>query len=84
MTVKTLTITQEAYAALARAKAPGESFSDVVRRLADRSRPLSDFAGAWADVPESRLREVERFFAASDRLGWNRIRRGVMKRPRRR
>jgi len=47
MAVKTITITVEAYNALSRAKHPHESFSETVRRLAEHSVPLSDFAGAW-------------------------------------
>lgn len=46
MAVTTITITEEAYRALSRAKQPHESFSQVVRRLAEHSIPLSTFAGA--------------------------------------
>jgi predicted CopG family antitoxin len=75
MTVKTITITEQAYRALSRAKHRNESFSEVVRRLAERSVPLTDFAGAWDDVPETRLEEVEAFFRSSGRLGWRRLKR---------
>lgn len=40
-------------------KRAGESFSEVVKRLAGRRRPLSSFVGAWKGMPERRLREIE-------------------------
>lgn len=73
MAVKTITITVEAYNALSRVKQAHESFSDTVRRLAEHSIPLTDFAGAWADAPEDRLEEIERFLETSGRLGWARL-----------
>ena len=73
MAVKTITITVEAYNALSRAKHAHESFSETVRRLADRSVPLTDFAGAWADAPEDRVKEIERFLETSGRMGWTRM-----------
>ncbi len=75
MAVKTITVTVEAYQALSRAKQAHESFSDTVRRLAERSVPLTDFAGAWADVPERQLDEIEQFLEKSGQLGWNRLKR---------
>jgi len=73
MAVKTITITVEAYNALSRAKHPRESFSQTVRRLAEHSVPLTDFAGAWADAPRDRLDEIDRFLETSGRLGWTRL-----------
>lgn len=75
MAVKTITITVEAYNALSRVKHSNESFSETVRRLAERSVPLTDFAGAWADAPAARLVEIDRFLASSGRLGWSRMKR---------
>ncbi len=44
---KTITITREAYEALAREKRGNESFSDVVLRLTSRKAKLSDYFGIW-------------------------------------
>jgi predicted CopG family antitoxin len=44
MSVKTITITEDAYRRLKSRKLGDESFSDVILRLAKR-RPLSDFGG---------------------------------------
>jgi len=45
MGTRTISLSDDAYEALAAAKRPGESFSDVVRRLA-RRRSLTDLVGA--------------------------------------
>jgi len=57
--VRTITISLEAYEALLRLKRPGESFSDVILRLAKR-RDLMDLAGAWRDVNDKELDKVMR------------------------
>jgi predicted CopG family antitoxin len=46
---KTISLSDDAYAALAGLKQPGESFSDVALRLAhgQRTRSILEFAGAW-------------------------------------
>ena len=77
MAVKTITITEDAYAALAALKREGESFTDVIRRITRTSRSLLEFAGDWKDVPESKFREVEEFSAKSDELSAARLRRLV-------
>ena len=50
---------REAYDLLRGQKRPGESFSQVVKRLAGSRRPLASFAGAWKDLPEKTLREIQ-------------------------
>ena len=47
MATKTLSIMDEAYEALRREKNKGESFTDVVLRLAERRGKLADSAGKW-------------------------------------
>jgi predicted CopG family antitoxin len=66
MAHKTLTISEEAYEALASLKGEGESFTDVVLRLARSpgTRPLKSFAGRWRGDAE----ETERIFRAIKRL----------------
>ena len=68
MPVRTVTLSEDAYAALAALKREGDSFSDVVRRLARGNRSLLDFAGAWKDVPKEKLRRYLAFLEASDKL----------------
>ena len=68
MPVRTVTLSEDAYAALAALKREGDSFSDVVRRVTRGSRSLLDFAGAWKDVPKEKLRRYLAFLEASDKL----------------
>lgn len=51
MAHKTLTISEEAYEALARLKKEGESFTDLIKRITAlvRKKPLSEFAGILDD-----------------------------------
>ena len=58
MTSKMLTIRKEAYEALVRHRCKGESFSDVILRLAQRSARLEDCFGIWPMSDE----ECERLF----------------------
>lgn len=44
MATRTISLSEDAYEALLALKAPGESFSDTVRRLA-RRRSLTDLSG---------------------------------------
>lgn len=75
MAVKTITVAEDAYATLAALKREGESFSDVIRRLARGSRSLLDFAGDWKDVPADRMREYLGFLESSDELSRDRFKR---------
>ena len=55
---KTIAISLDAYEALRRLKRPGESFSDVILRLAKSIPNLSELAGAWSDAPEEKAEEI--------------------------
>ncbi|VVB80834.1 Putative antitoxin [uncultured archaeon] len=59
MSVKTITITEDAYTSLATLKEPGESFSDVVRRLSGKSS-LLELAGILSRTEASELRKAVR------------------------
>lgn len=54
---KTITIADDVYEALKSLKEPGESFSDVARRLAnaEKRRRLLQTAGAWKDVDTDKM-----------------------------
>jgi predicted CopG family antitoxin len=75
MSVKTVTLTKEAYDALAAMKNEGESFSEVVTRLTGSKILLSAFAGAWSGVPKKTLDDIDRFLRESDRLSETKLRR---------
>lgn len=74
MTVKTVTLAEDAYAALASLKVEGESFSEVVRRLVGSRTLLTAFAGAWKGAPKSDLEEIREFLRESDRLSKRKVR----------
>jgi len=59
METKTVALDKEAYELLSEQKSRDESFSDVVKRLARRRRPLSDFIGIWGKMPKGDLKKIE-------------------------
>ena len=54
MPSKTMSVSEDAYDLLDRMKNKGESFSEVIRRLAKRDR-LTDCANIWSDVSEDEM-----------------------------
>ncbi len=54
MTVRTITITDDAYGRLAALKREGESFSDVIRRITRRT-PLLELKGALSPKAGERV-----------------------------
>ena len=60
METTSVALDHEAYDLLRGHKRAGESFSQVVKRLAGSRRPLSSFVGAWKDLPPKTLREIQR------------------------
>lgn len=75
MSVKTVTLAEDAYESLAALKNEGESFSEVVRRLTGSQVLLSSFAGAWLGAPPGKIREIRQFLRESDRLSTAKSRR---------
>jgi len=59
METKTVALDKEAYELLNRQKDKDESFSDVVKRLARKRRPLSDFIGIWGKMPREEIKKIE-------------------------
>lgn len=80
MAVKTVTLSEDAYAALAALKKEGESFSEVVRRLTRKGRSLLEFAGAWKDFPEDKMDRYLAFLEAGNRLSKAKLAREMRRR----
>lgn len=64
MTVKTITITEEAYNALKSQKGENESFSDIIKKISANNLKVKDLAGAikmsnaeWAEF-EKRIKNT--------------------------
>jgi len=58
--VKPVSLSNEAYEVLSKMKSTGESFSDVVLRLAEKDKKkfnIDDFAGKWADIDVTKMKE---------------------------
>ncbi len=75
MDMTSIAVDREAYNLLRHHKRPGESFSQVVKRLADRREPLSRFVGAWKDLPDELFRQLEQERTRSRALDERRFRR---------
>lgn len=59
MASKTISVKESVYALLARHKRPGESFSELFQHTFSGRRKLSDFKGAWANLPESDIKQMK-------------------------
>jgi predicted CopG family antitoxin len=53
MTVKTITVTEDAYNTLKGMKREDESFSDVIKRVGSQKKHISDFFGLLKDSETS-------------------------------
>ena len=68
MVTKTLTITEDAYELLKRHKGESESFSQVIRKLANQKGDIMQSYGAWRDLMEDQEAEqMKREIAEADR-----------------
>ena len=65
--VKTVTITEEAYLALASNKHIGESFSALIKRSFVKKGDISKFLGAWSDMEE---KDAEKMKAEIEKRRW--------------
>lgn len=72
--MRTVTLSRDAYDTLAALKRDGESFSELIRRLAGSHTVLSEFAGAWSAAPPSEIREVRKYLRDSDRASRKKLR----------
>jgi predicted CopG family antitoxin len=59
MTVKTITVTEEAYNALRSLKGPSESFSETIVRVTGK-RSLSEFIGILSEASASKMTKAVR------------------------
>lgn len=60
MTAKTVALDSEAYDLLLRSKRPGETFSEVVRRILRPPSQISDLAGPLSDLRSPVWAEIHR------------------------
>ncbi len=73
MTVKTITVTEDAYNTLKGMKREDESFSDVIKRVGSQKRSVSDFFGLLKDSESSaeelqaRVKEIRKNVSESMR-----------------
>jgi predicted CopG family antitoxin len=69
MTTKTITITKDAYEALAREKRKDESFSDVALRLTSKKGELKDCLGSWklSDEEKKVFERIKTSWTKSDK-----------------
>lgn len=76
MVVKTITITKEAYEALASEKNKDESFSEVILRTHRKKGNVEDimkFAGAWSDMSEETAENIKKHIEKIDKASMKRI-----------
>jgi len=68
----TIALDREAHELLKERKGPGESFSDVVKRIARDRRSLSEYAGIWKGMSRSDFRKIERAVERGRQLDYER------------
>ena len=80
MVVKTITVTEEAYKALAGDKNANESFSEVILRTHKKKGNVEDimkFAGAWSDMSDEEANEMKKNIEKLSKGAWKSIARKV-------
>lgn len=82
MAVKTITITEDAYKALADDKKQNESFSEVILRTHSKKgnvESIMKFAGAWSDMSDETAEEIKKHIEAMRSRAGKRRRKELMK-----
>jgi predicted CopG family antitoxin len=74
MTVKNISITEEAYKALQREKKGNESFTETILRLTHRSGRLEDCFGTW-EVTDEEQKRMDRELSKGWKKSTERLRR---------
>ena len=80
MTVKTITVTEEAYKTLASNKKKDESFSEVILRTYKKKgnvEELMKFAGAWKGMSDEEADEIKKNIGKLGKDAWKSIARKV-------
>jgi len=72
---KVIMVSEDVYNELKKLKRPGESFSDVIRRLLSRKPKLSDIAGRKT-ISKKDWEELKEIFSSRDEM--DRIRREIL------
>ena len=75
MKATAISLDREAYELLRRRRRRGESFSQVIKRLAGNREPLASFIGAWKTMPSGMVADLERERRQMRRLDDERSRR---------
>ncbi len=82
MAVKTITITEDAYKALAGDKTKDESFSEVILRMHKRKGNIEDimrFAGAWSDMSDETAEKIKKHIETMRRRAGKQRRKELMR-----
>lgn len=69
MTVKTITITEDAYETIRRLKIDDESFSNLFKRLGERYATFKDIRGVMKHTPDEAKEFAERAKKIREKLG---------------
>ena len=59
MGTKNISIMDDAYHLLAKNRRKGESFSNVIRRIALKKKDIMDFAGSWKNVSDEEAEKIK-------------------------
>ena len=74
MGFKTITIKEDVYEKLMKAKGKDESFSEFFGKIVEKKKPdLMKFAGAWKDMPDEEFKRIKKSmkeFRESFDKGW--------------